>query len=140
MAKLSDHLEAKLLDHIYNEIAYASPTTIYVALYTTDPTDADTGTEVSGGSYARVLVNPSGGGAPEWNVAVVDGTRHAVDNQEDITFPTATAAWGTLTHVGIHDHITAGNLLHHGPLASSQVVGDGGIFKFLAGDLNLRLE
>lgn len=140
MAKLSDYLEAKLLDLIYNQIAFSAPTSIYVALYTSDPTDADTGTEVSGGSYARVLVNASAGGAPEWNLAVADGTRHVVDNQEDVTFPTATAAWGTITHVGIRDHITAGNLLHHGPLASSQVVGDGGIFKFLAGDLNLRLE
>ena len=140
MSKLSNYLEQKLLDHLYNEVTLAVPTTIYVALYTTDPTDADTGTEVSGGSYARVLVNQNGGGSPAWDLAVVDGIGYKVDNANDITFPTATAAWGTVTHVGIHDHATAGNLLHHTILDSSQVVGDGGIFKFLAGALELRLE
>lgn len=140
MSKLSNYLEQKLLDHLYNEVSLAVPTTIYVALYTDDPTDADTGTEVSGGSYARVLVNQSTGGSPEWNLAVVDGIGYVVDNQEDIVFPTATAAWGTITHVGIHDNISAGNLLHHTILDASRVVGDGGIFKFLAGTLKLRLE
>jgi hypothetical protein len=140
MSKLSNYLEQKLLDHIYNEVALSVPTTTYVALYTTDPTDANTGTEVSGGSYARVLVNENGGGSPAWDLAVVDGIGYKVDNANDITFPTATAAWGTVTHVGILDAITGGNLLHHTILDSSQVVGDGGIFKFLAGTLELRLE
>jgi hypothetical protein len=140
MSKLSNYGEQKLLDHVYNEVALPVPTTIYVALYTSDPTDADTGTEVSGGSYARVLVNQSGGGSPEWNLAVVDGIGYKVDNQDDITFPTATAAWGTVTHVGLRDASTGGNLLHHTILDSSQVVGIGGIFKFLAGALELRLE
>lgn len=140
MSKLSDYLEQKLLDHTYNEVSFSTPTTTYVALYTADPTDANTGTEVSGGSYARVLVNQSAGGAPEWNMAVVDGIGYLVDNQDDITFPTATAAWGTVTHVGILDASSGGNLLHHTILDSSQVVGDGGIFKFLAGTLDLRLE
>jgi hypothetical protein len=129
MSKLSNYLEQKLLDHTYNEVALSVPITTYVALFTTDPTDAGTGTEVSGGSYARVLVNENGGGSPAWDLAVVDGIGYKVDNANDITFPTATAAWGTV-----------GNLLHHTILDSSQVVGDGGIFKFLAGALELRLE
>lgn len=140
MAELSNDLEQKLLDHIYNEVAYTAPTTIYVALYTDDPTDADVGTEVSGGSYARVLVNKNGAGAPEWDLAIVDGIGYMVTNGDDITFPTATAAWGTVTHIGLHDHVSAGNLLHHTILDASQVVGDGGIVKFLVGDLSMRLE
>lgn len=140
MSELSNYQEQKLLDHTYNEINFPSPTTTYVALYTTDPTDANTGTEVSGGSYARMLVNQSGGGAPEWNTAVVDGIGYKVDNQDEITFPTATAPWGTVTHVGVLDASSGGNLLHHTILDSSQVVGIGGIFKFLAGALELRLE
>ena len=140
MSELSNYLEQKLLDHIYNEVAYSVPTTIYVALYTDDPTDADVGTEVTGGSYARVLVNESGGGAPEWDLAIVDGIGYMVTNNDDITFPTATAAWGTVTHVGLHDNVSAGNLLHFTALDASQVVGDGGIVKFLVGDLSMRLE
>lgn len=139
MSALSDYLESDLLDFIFNKDAYTGPTT-YVSLYTTDPTDADSGTEVSGGAYARVLVYDNGSGTPDWDLAVVDGIGYLVDNSDDITFPTATVAWGTVTHFGIHDAITAGNLLFHGVLDSSQVVGIGGIFKFLAGDLELRLE
>lgn len=140
MAELSDYLEPKLLDHIYNEVTYTPPTTIYVALYTSDPTDADTGTEVSGGSYARVLVNENGGGAPEWALAVIDGIGYKVTNSDDITFPTATAAWGVVTHVGLRDASSGGNLLHHTALEASQDVGDGGIVKFLVGSLTMRLE
>ena len=81
MSELSNYLEQKLLDHIYNEVAYSVPTTIYVALYTDDPTDADVGTEVTGGSYARVLVNESGGGAPEWDLAIVDGIGYMVTTE-----------------------------------------------------------
>ena len=140
MAEMSNHLEHKLLDHVYNEVAYSSPTTIYVALYTDDPTDADVGTEVSGGSYARVLVNENGGGAPTWDLAIVDGIGYMVTNGDDIQFPTATGAWGTVTHVGLRDASSGGNLLHFTALEASQVVGDGGIVKFLVGDLSMRLE
>lgn len=139
MAALSDHAEENLLNLVFNKDAFTGPDT-YVSLYTTDPTDADSGTEVSGGAYARVLVYDNLSGTPDWNLAVVDGIGYLVDNSDDITFPTATVAWGTVTHFGIHDAATLGNLLFHGVLDSSQVVGIGGIFKFLAGDLELRLE
>jgi hypothetical protein len=140
MAALSDYLEQKLLDHVFNEVVFSVPTTVYVSLYTTDPTDADTGTEVSGGAYARVLVNENGGGSPAWDLAVVDGIGYLVDNGNDITFPTATASWGTVTHFGIHDASTLGNLLFHGALTVSKPVGDGDTFKFPVGDLDCRLE
>ena len=140
MSKLSDYLEAALLDHIYNNDALASPASVWIALYTDDPTDADSGTEVTGGSYARVEVNPNGGGTPEFALAVTDGIGKMVTNDDDITFPTATAAWGTVTHLGVRDASTGGNLLHHTDLDDSQVVGIGGVFKLEAGNLELRLE
>jgi hypothetical protein len=127
MAELSNFLENELIDHILRNAAWASPTTIYVALYTSDPTDADTGTEVTGGSYARQSVAFN---APS------DG---ATDNTSDITFPTATAAWGTVTHVGLRDAVSGGNLLFHSPLTASKVVGNGDTFKFNAGDLDVSL-
>lgn len=139
MSALSNYLESHLLDEIFNAVGYVAPST-WVSLYTTDPTDADSGAEVSGGSYARVRVYANAGGSPDWAAAVVDGIGYLVDNTDDIVFPTATGAWGTVTHFGVHDAITAGNLLFHGALASSQVVGVGGIFKFLVGDLDFRLE
>ena len=127
MAELSNFLENELMDHILRNLAYTSPTTVYVALYTSDPTDADSGTEVSGGSYARQSV---AFGAPS------DG---AADNSSDITFPTATANWGTVTHIGLHDAASSGNLLFHSPLAASKTVNNGDTFKINAGDLDVSL-
>lgn len=139
MSKFSNYLEAALLGAIFNKDTFTPPDT-HVSLYTSDPTDADTGTEVSGGAYTRMRVYDNGSGTPDWNVAVVDGVGYLVDNNDEITFPTATVAWGTVTHFGIHDAATAGNLLYHGALESPHVIGIGGIFKFQVGDLNLRTE
>lgn len=140
MSALSDYLEAKYLDLVYNGVAFTPPAAIYVALYTSDPTDADAGTEVTGGGYARVQVNPNGGGAPQFALAVTDGAGKLVANADEIVFPAATAPWGTITHFGAKDAATGGNLLHHGALDEPQVVGTGGVFKIAAGALRLRME
>ena len=127
MAELSNYLENELYDHLLRNLSYTSPTTVYVALYTDDPTDADSGTEVTGGSYARQSV---AFGAPS------DG---AGDNSSDITFPTASASWGTVTHIGLRDAVSGGNLLLHSALTASKVVGNGDTFKINAGDLDVSL-
>lgn len=127
MSDLSNDLETKLINQVLRNTAYTRPTTVYAALYTTDPTDADSGTEVTGGSYARQSVAFN---APS------DG---ATDNSADVTFPTATAAWGTITHVGLRDAVSGGNLLFHSALTASKVVGNGDTFKFNAGDLDASL-
>lgn len=139
MSALSDYLEEELLDEIFNNLDFAPPVT-YVALFTDDPTDAGTGTEVTGGSYAREVVNPNGGASPTWDLAVVDGVGKLVDNTHDIVFTQATAPWGDVTHMGIFDALTDGNLLYHGALDTLKPVGTGDTFKFVAGNLNLRME
>lgn len=139
MSALSNYLEAALLGLIFNKDALTGPTT-YLALYTDDPTDADTGTEVTGGSYARVLIYDNGSGSPDWIVAVVDGVGYKVENDDDVTFPTATAPWGTVTHIGIHDAASGGNLLYHDALDESKTIGTSDVFKIDAGNLTLRLE
>jgi hypothetical protein len=137
VAALSDYLEQKILDLVFNKDAYTGPTT-YLALFTSDPTDAGTGTEVSGGSYARVLVYDNASGAPDWTVAAVDGSAYSVENDDDITFPTATASWGTVSHFGIFDAATSGNLLFHGALDETKAVGTDDVFKVSAGNLTLK--
>lgn len=139
MSALSNYLENALMEEVFNGHAFTPPAT-YVSLFTTDPTDAGGGTEVSGGAYARKLVNVAGGAAPAWNDAAVDGTGYLVDNAGVITFTTATASWGTVSHFGIHDASTAGNLLFHGALTASKAVGDGDTFTFPVGDLDLKLD
>lgn len=105
---------------------------LFVALYTAAPSDAGGGTEVSGGAYARVQVNPA-----DANWTAASATDGLTDNAAAITFPTATASWGTVTHVGIHDGLTGGNLLLHGALTTSKTVGNGDTFSFAAGALDV---
>jgi len=139
MSAFSNYLEENLLNLLFNGDAFSSPST-YVSLHTADPTDAGTGTEVSGGSYARKLVNANGGASPAWNNAAVDAPGYVVDNANAITFATATASWGTVTHFAIWDALSGGNLLMHGALDTAKTVGTGDTFQFPAGDLNLRVE
>ena len=127
MAEFSDYLENALINAVLRNTTYTSPATVYVSLYTTDPTDADTGTEVSGGSYARTAVTM---GAPSNGVST---------NSADVTFPTATASWGTVTHIGIHDASTSGNLLFHTPLDTAKTIDSGDIFKIETGNLTVTL-
>ena len=124
---MSNYLENALVNGTLRATSYTAPTTVYIALYTSDPTDADTGTEVTGGSYARQSVTF---GAPS------NGTS---TNSADVTFPTATASFGTVTHIGIRDALTAGNLLYYTPLDVSKTIATGDIFKITTGNLSVTL-
>jgi hypothetical protein len=93
---------------------------VYVALFTAAPSDAGGGTEVSGGSYARVAVAPA-----DANWTAPDNVGGHTDNVAAVTFPTPTANWGTVTHFAIFDRLTGGNLLLHGILAAPKTVNNG---------------
>ena len=97
----------------------------YVALFTTATTDAGGGTEVSGGGYARQLVG----------LSAASGAGGSTSNAADITFPTATADWGTVTHVAIMDAATLGNMIMHSPLDASKAIATGDTFKINATEL-----
>ena len=127
MAEMSNYLENALINATLRNTSYTSPTTVYLALYTNDPTDADTGTEISGGSYARQSITF---GAPS------NGTS---TNSAAIEFPAATANWGVVTHVGIRDALTSGNLLYHTALDASKTINNGDIFKILTSNLSVTL-
>jgi hypothetical protein len=127
MAEMSNYLENALINATLRNTSYTSPTTVYVALYTNDPTDADTGTEVSGGSYARVAVTF---GAPSNGVST---------NSGNVEFAAATGTWGTITHIGIRDALTTGNLLYHTALDTSKAISSGDIFRITTGNLSVTL-
>jgi len=128
MAELSDYLENKLLDHVLRNVSYTSPTTVYMGLYTSDPGDDNSGTEVSGGSYARQIVS------------VTTATDGIVTSSADVTFPQATANWGTISYIGLLDDLTSGNLLMHTPLTTSKTIDEGDIFKVPLGQLTASLD
>ena len=127
MAEMSNYLENALINVTLRNTAYTTPTTVYLALYTSDPTDADTGTEVSGGSYARVAVTFD---APSNGVST---------NSTAVEFPQATALWGTVGWIGIEDALTSGNLLYHTALDTSKTIDNGDIFKIAIGSLSVTL-
>ena len=128
MAELSNYLENKLLDHILKNVSYTSPTTVYVGLFLTDPTDAGSGTEVSGGSYARKTLS------------VTTASGGVVTSSADVTFDQATGNWGTVAYIGLFDAITSGNLLMHTALTTSKVIETGDIFKISSGNLTATLD
>ena len=128
MAELSNYLENKLLDHVLRNVSYTSPTTVYVGLYTSDPADDNSGTEVSGGSYARQILS------------VTTATAGIVTSSADVTFPQATAQWGTISHIGLLDAVSSGNLLMHTPLTTSRTVEVGDVLKISTGSLTASLD
>lgn len=129
MAGKSDYLENKMIDTVLRGQTWTAPTNTYVALFTAAPTDAGGGTEVTGGSYARVTVS---GALASWagtqsagSTSASSGTGGQTSNNAAITFPTPTANWGVCTHFGIFDASTSGNLLYWAALTTSKTINNG---------------
>ena len=125
MAQMSNYLEENLINLVFRNTAFATPGTVYVALYSTDPTDADTGTELTGDGYARQSVTF---GVPTDGVSL---------NTADVVFDPATADWAAVTHIAIRDALTAGNMLMHAPLPSSVSILNTNTFRIPTGDLSV---
>jgi hypothetical protein len=145
MAAMSDYLENKLCDLVFRGGTFTTPAALYTALFTVTPSDAVGGTEVTGGAYARINLAPTATNWAATNGATLTtnpstGTSGTTSNNVAITFPTATAAWGTVVAVAIFDAVTAGNMLFWGPLTANQVVGIGGTFSFAISQLSIQLD
>ena len=123
----SDYLETKVLDHVFGGTSYTAPSTLYVALFTAAPSDSGGGTEVSGGAYARQTIAFTTSGDTTSNNAAIE-------------FPTATANYGTVTHVGIYDASSSGNLMAWAALTSSKTIETGDVFRIPSGDLDITLN
>lgn len=127
MSAASDYLENALLDHVLRNTAMTSPSAVYLALYTAAPSDAGGGTEVSGGGYARQAITFA---------AASGGT---ISSSAEVTYTASGANYGTVTHWGIFDAATSGNLLVHGALSASRVVNDGDTLTIASGDIDISL-
>ena len=125
MSAMSDYLETAVLNHLFGGSALSQPT-VHIALFTSAPSDSGGGTELSGSGYARI--------SPAFTVASDNASNTAAAD-----FAAATGSWGTITHVGLFDASTSGNLLFHGALSTSRAIGSGDVFRFNAGDLDITL-
>ena len=130
MAALSNYAEKLLLDWVFTTGAATRPTTWFVALYTAAPSDSGGGTEVSTGAYVRKSISFSAAVSP-------GGT---ISNSNEVTFTASGAGFGTVTHIGIFDSVTSGNLLVHGQMSVSKNVLDGETLKFGINNLTLTLS
>ena len=127
MAEMSDYLEKKVLDYVLRDTADWAPSAVYLALHTADPTDAGSGAEVSGGSYARQECAFDAAHATGGNTANTDAE----------TFSNMPAC--TVTHIGIWDHASSGNLLFHTAVTTSKAVLAGDTISVAAGAVTVTL-
>jgi hypothetical protein len=125
----SNHLETEILDHVFGGNAYTAPGTLYLALHTANPDEDGSGAEVStsGTAYARQTVAFTVSGNTATTSAAVE-------------YSTATANFGTVSHVGVWDALTSGNLLAYAALTSSKTIETGDVFRVPAGDLDISLD
>jgi len=132
MGCISKYLGDAILNEAFRGVNYTPPTTVYLALYTSNPGDENTGSEVSGGSYARQAV--------AFDAITNVAGKSTTMNTLDLVFPVATVSWGTIAYVGVLDALTGGNLLYYGALAASKLIGIGDQFKVVSGNLVLDLD
>lgn len=123
----TNFLETEILDHVFGGAAYTAPTTHYLALYTAAPGETGGGTELSGNAYARQSV-------------AFTTTGNTTSNTAAVEYPTATASWGTVTHIGVFDALTGGNLMAYATLTVSKTIDSGDVFRVPTGDLDITLD
>ena len=123
----SNTYETHVLNYVFTTTSVTRPTAWYLALFTATPGEGDSGTEVSGGGYVR-------------QSATFTVSGNTASNSGAIEFPTATASYGTVTHVGVFDASTGGNLIAYSALSTSKAVGTGDVFRVPSGDFDLTLD
>lgn len=131
---ITDTFEVDLLKLITGQATTVITTTafatVYVGLATTAHSDSAAGTEVTGGSYARI------DSKTKWAVP----SAGSVATNAVITFPTASASWGTVVSFALFDAVTAGNRLAWADLTANKTVGSGDTASFASGALVITLD
>lgn len=132
MSQMTNYLENKLLDHTLGKAAYTMPTTVYLALFTADPTETGSiaGEVPTGVGYSRQAITTTMSVAASGSSA----------NSGAITFGPATGSWGTVSHVGIMDASTAGNMLLYGALSVSKTIASGDSLQIAASQLSITFN
>ena len=127
MSAMSDYLEGKFLDHFLGTTSTSAPSAVYLSLHTANPADDAGGAEVStsGSAYVRKAI------------AFSAASSGSASNSGAVEFDAATSSWGTITHIGIWDASSAGNLLFYGALDASKAIATGDIFKVNASGVTI---
>ena len=144
-AAMTDYLENKLLDWLIRGQTMTQLTNVYVSLHTGACSDSSTGTEVTGGSYARVTVAAAmaqwAGTQSAGSTTTSTGTGGTTSNNGAVTFPAPTANWGVVTHFGLFDASTSGNQLLCAALTTQKTINNGDAApSFAAGTLTFQID
>ena len=124
----SNTFETHVLQYVFTTDSVTRPTAWYVGLFTADPTDTGSGaTEISGNAYARVSAS-----------FTVSG--NAATTSAAVEFAAATGSWGTISHIGIFDASSGGNLIAHSALTASKAIANGDVFRIPASDIDITLD
>lgn len=133
MAGFSQYTQQKLIDHLLKTAAFTVPTNIYVALYTTPPTDTGGGTEESGTGYSRVVCN-------SWNAATA-ATPSVATNSGIVSYGNAGGSnWATVSGFGLFDTVSGGNLLGWATVTTPKTINSGDAVSFAAGAIQVTLD
>lgn len=140
MAAFSDYLEEGILNQTLRGQTLSTPSTIYLALYTTDPTDEATGVEVDDSAYVRQDMAKGSGISAGWSSPSQSGEGMAVSNAQVIQFPPVADGPVTVTHYALYDKQTGGNLLYHGSFTVSKTLEVNDVLSIDIGGLQVILR
>tara|TARA_R100000935_G_C2836121_1_gene168199 strand:+ start:1560 stop:1946 length:387 start_codon:yes stop_codon:yes gene_type:complete len=128
MSELSNYLENKFLNITLNNATALTVTTPYLALFTNDPTDAGSGTECNWSGYARQTMS------------FATATDGSAATDAPITFPAVSGSDVTVTHMGIFDASSSGNLLYHTILDASKTLSADDVMSFATGSATVTMS
>lgn len=124
----SNTFETHVLQYVFTADSVTRPTAWYVGLFTADPTDTGSGaTEITGNNYSRVS-------------ATFTVSGNAATTSAAVEFSAATGSWGTISHIGIFDAASGGNLIAHSSLTASKAIASGDVFRIPTGDIDITLD
>ena len=125
MSAMSDYLELKFLDHFTGTASTTAPSAVYLGLSTASLNDDNSGTELTGNNYSRKAIT------------FASASSGSISNNSAVEFDSATGSWGDISHFGIYDASSSGNLLFHGAFTASKTIASGDILKVASGSLTI---
>ena len=125
MSAMSDYLELKFLDHFLSVASTSSPSAVYLGLATGSIGDDASGSELTGNNYSRKAIT------------FASASSGSIASNSAVEFDPATCSWGDVSHCGIFDASSSGNLLFHGSFTASKTIASGDILKVASGSLTI---
>ena len=128
MSAMSDYLELKFLDHFTGTASTSAPSAVYLGLATGSIGDDASGSELTGNNYSRKAIT------------FASASSGSIASNANVEFDPATGSWGSVSHWGIFDASSSGNLLFHGSFTSAKTIASGDILKVASGSLTISAD